>query len=265
MGGSLAKALRQKYPSSRILAVTRNAQALRYARAQKIIHQGSSDLAALVPLADFIIICTPVQTVPSLVKKIDRYAKSGVLVTDVGSTKQWIQTAVKQSALKKVVFIGSHPMAGSHLSGVYNARESLYQGSIVFMTPERRHSQKKVSTLKSFWRFLGARVIFLSPKVHDQMVSRISHVPHALAVALMDMISPKMFPYASTGFYDTTRIAQGDPNIWVPIFLSNRKNLVHDLKKLSGILRKMMLELSRQDEQKLMKRVRLAAIKRRRL
>src|SRR5207302_90415 len=79
-----------------------------------------------------------------------------------------------------------------------------------------------------FWEALGARVSALDPEAHDRAVAAISHLPHAVADALMDAVArfaPEALEFAARGFKDTTRIAASDPDMWADIFLANRTAL----------------------------------------
>lgn len=229
IGGSLGAAIIRRIPQARVIGVSRNPKKIRFAKKQKLIHEGFTDIKRAVQEADLIFICTPVDTISNFISEIDKTAKPGAVVTDVGSTKFDMIKAVQRKSLKRIQFVGSHPLAGSHLTGVEAAIPNLFERAFVFVTPSKKSSSKAVYGVASFWRKLNTKVKIISPQLHDEIVSEISHLPHAAATALMHAVSPKAVSFSASGFLDTTRIAQGDPRLWTPIFLSNRKNVIKHL------------------------------------
>jgi len=248
LGGSLAGALRKKFPGAHVTGISRSALKLRDAQRKKIITAGTRDLKAGVQSADFIFICTPVDTIPKFISQIDRHAKPGAIVTDVGSTKGSLIRWVEKKRFKNIQFVGSHPMAGSHLTGLEHANSNLYQDSFTFVTAHRKVSRKALRSITVFWRRLCRKVVVVPADQHDQIVAEISHLPHLLAALLVGSVSSKSLVFASSGFRDTTRVAQSDPRLWVPILLSNRKNMLKGLQKFLKLLNQIKSALSRSDE-----------------
>ncbi len=243
MGGSLAAACRKKFPQSRILGVSRNASALRLALRNKWIHQGSSDLS-IAKSADLIILCTPVDTLKSFLSRLDKIAKPGALVMDVGSVKGSIVGWAARQRFKNIRFVGAHPMAGSHVKGIEAASAHLYEKSLVFLVPVSRSNAQALKEAKLFWKKITGRVVEIEAGAHDRVVSEISHLPHAIAVGLVLAVSKTSLPFVASGFRDTTRIAQGHPSIWLPIFQTNRKAVVRSLNAFEGQLKKIKLAIN---------------------
>jgi prephenate dehydrogenase len=87
------------------------------------------------------------------------------------------------------------------------------------------------------------RTTRLDPAEHDRLLADVSHLPHALAGALVSMQEDTAFSLCGRGFQDMTRIAGGDPGLWRDILLENRENvrdslarLVERLQQLDGLL-----------------------------
>lgn len=219
MGGSLAAACRRKFPRARVIGVSRNASALQFALRKKWIHEGTRDLAKAACISDLIILCTPVDSLEPLLAKINQYARRGTLVTDVGSVKGKISRAARR--FKNVSFIGAHPMAGSHARGIEAAGPDLYTDHLTFITAPK--SAPGYAAVKSFWKIISGKLAEVDPERHDEIVAQISHLPHTAASSLAMAPSQSALPFAAKGFLDSTRIAQGDASVWVPILLSNRK------------------------------------------
>ena len=230
MGGSLAQAIRRRIPDARVIGISRSPASLRTAKTKRFIHEGTSDLRSGIQNADFIILCTPVDIISKLLRHIDRWARPGTIVTDVGSAKAEIVR--RAGVLKRIHFVGSHPMAGSHRAGLAEARADLFENAFVFVTPDARTHRQSLKGVQVFWKRLKSRVVTLAPNRHDQIVSEISHLPHAVAFLLMRAASSPSLHFAASGFRDMTRIAQSDPHLWTPILLQNRKFLIPSLKSL---------------------------------
>ena len=229
LGGSLAAACRRKFPRSRILGISRSIPARKTALRRKWVHRATQDLRQGVAEADFVVICTPVDTLKKMLLEIDNSAPRGGIVTDVGSVKGEILRWAGKKKFKNIQWVSAHPMAGSHVRGIQAACRELYEDSLVFIVRSPAASKKSFARVKSFWRSIGGRVVETTPDKHDLIVSEISHLPHALAVCLMLCVSPESLPFAAKGFRDTTRIAQGHPSLWGPIFFANRKKVYASL------------------------------------
>jgi len=136
---------------------------------------------------------------------------------------------------------------GQQITADYAGRSitfvGILKGSFVFLTPTRQTDREALRSVSSLWKRLGASVQMVSPEKHDQIVSQISHLPHAVASLLMQSIDSKALRFAGTGFRDTTRIAQGDPRLWVPVFVSNKANLIRDLTRFKKMSEKLLASL----------------------
>jgi len=262
IGGSLAVAIRKRIRSARVIGVSRSSRKIALAKKRKLIHEGFTQISPAVQGADFVVICAPVDTIPKLISEVDRYAKAGTVVTDVGSTKGEIVRWARSKRFRKIEFIGSHPLAGSHLTGLEHAKGDLFEGAFAFVTPVKKSRVPAVRTVSQFWKKLGSNVLIFSPEVHDRIVSQISHLPHAVASILMHTISPRSIRYGASGFLDTTRVAQGDPRLWAPIFLTNRTNLLKDLRHFEKALRTLIALLGKRSEKSLENFLRAASLKR---
>ena len=244
MGGSLAAACRKKFRTSRMVGISRSRRALAVARRARWIHEGTSDLAVGVRCADLIILCTPVDTFPRLLSTLDRFAKKGALVTDTGSVKGAILREVDRRPWKKINFVGAHPMTGSHERGIGAAKPDLYDQGFTFLVRSRRTDPASFRAVKNFWKKITPKVVEVKAKEHDRIVAAISHLPHAVAACLVLSAGKKSISLASSGFLDTTRIAQGDPSIWFPIFQWNREALRKSFADFENRLRKFQRALA---------------------
>jgi prephenate dehydrogenase len=196
----------------------------------------ADSLADCVQGANLVVVGVPVGSVVAVVREILPLLLPGTVVTDLGSTKQTIVSALRKTP-PGVTFVGGHPLAGSEESGPRAARADLFQGCRVILTPMPATPLPVIEQLSSWWRSLGAgQITSLSPKEHDRIVAAISHVPHLLAAALASATPAETLPWAASGWKDTTRIAAGPVDVWNDIFLANRKNLLHGLANVERVL-----------------------------
>jgi len=153
------------------------------------------------------------------------------VVTDVGSVKTSVVNELEPLFPN---FIGSHPMAGSEKTGPAAATVDLFREAVCVITPTARSDSKSVERIEELWRSVGGITRRLSPELHDELVSRSSHLPHVLAAQLVNYVLEPNRPkdqalLCANGFRDTTRIASGSPEMWRDIALHNRENLIREL------------------------------------
>ena len=157
------------------------------------------------------------------------------LVTDVGSTKvSVIEDAQATLGGAFPRFVPAHPIAGGERPGVEHADPRLFQDRLAITTPMTDTDPGALATVERLWRSVGARLERLAPDVHDRIFAAVSHLPHVLAFALVEMIarSPDAdakFAHAGAGFRDFTRIAASSPQMWRDVCLANRVALASEL------------------------------------
>jgi prephenate dehydrogenase len=205
------------------------------------IDEGYDDPRRAVHGADLVVLCTPVGMLGELLDQIVPSLAPGAIVTDVGSTKRSVVAhASKCMAGWPAMFVGSHPMAGSEKRGVQYAQADLFDGATCVITPDESTGPEALVAVEAFWAKLGMRTLRMSAAEHDRRVADISHLPHALAAALVAMQERESLALAGKGFADATRIAAGDGGLWRDIFLDNRDNLRASLNRLRGSVDEML-------------------------
>ena len=135
-----------------------------------------------------------------------------------------------------VHFLGSHPLAGSEKQGFEHADPQLYQNRTCVLTPVANTPAEVVARWQSFWEFLGMNLFQMSPELHDRRLAQTSHLPHLIAAALAGILETDARPLTATGFRDTSRIAAGDPDLWVGILRDNAAHLLDELTRFEGHL-----------------------------
>ncbi len=226
IGGSIAKGLRLANPAQQILAIDSCADSI-----ESAIDDGTVDAAGsfsdMVPRADIIVLAVPPLQLPKILALIEPSLKPSAIITDVGSVKSHIHEALKKaSPLIRNNFVLGHPIAGSEKSGYHAANAELFSGRKVILTPSTETSHQAVATINQLWRLLGADVLGMGIKKHDEVLAATSHLPHALAYAIVDVLisqdeSDDIFRYAAGGFSDFSRLASSNPQMWSDIFIAN--------------------------------------------
>lgn len=230
IGASLAKTMTISHPEHTVYGWDTKIESTHIAKKSGIITQVAPSVAEVAPLADIIILAGPIHTTMQYLHDFQQLTlKPDVLVTDVGSTKYEIATYANMLPFD---FIGGHPMAGSHKSGVLAADTLLFENAYFIFTPTSPSQQKRVNELVTLYQETKAKFIVLSPLEHDQITGMLSHLPHIIASGIVNQSDgfnqahPRAKQLAAGGFRDITRIASSDPVIWTDILLSNRTQLM---------------------------------------
>lgn len=221
--------------------------------------------AESVAEADLVVLASPIGTFVDLFEQIAPVLPAGCIVTDVGSTKVLPTRWARRLLPRSVEYIGSHPMAGSEQRGVDFARADLFDGANCIITPTAGSSPKAVRFLSEFWSLLGMRISRMTPARHDRVLSRISHLPHILAAALVNCSDPQQTLLCGKGFFDTTRIASGAPSVWLDIFMTNAANVDSAIDKLIDQLQVIQVALRDGNGGKLNKLLEQARVRRNKL
>lgn len=235
IGGSLARAFRQYLDIENITAVDKNTDSINQALREGTISLGFTEINDHVLDSDVIFICTPVKTAIDVLKKIHGKTKPGCIVTDVGSSKSEIINFV-DSLPSPPCFVGGHPMAGAEKAGYASSFPHLFENAYYVLSPAKSTTDEAINIISELVRGIGAIPLVIDASEHDRATAGISHVPHIIASALVNMVkemdSPdrKMQMLAAGGFKDITRIASSNPELWQNIVLSNNEQIKIVLK-----------------------------------
>ena len=261
MGGSVGLALKRARFHGRIIGLGRRWSSLKNAVDAGAVDSATLDYEEALNDADLLVICTAVDVMPSIVEKAVKHIPEGSVLTDVGSTKGQLVAEMEKLVPDGIHFVGAHPMAGSHKTGVSAADAALFDGSVCILTPVESTNPGAVDLVSELWKQMGARVEIMSPQDHDFLIAAASHLPHAAACALIQVVTGvenergKAIDFTATGFADATRIAAGDPKIWKGIFLHNADMVSSMLSRLEKEIADIRKALDDRDEQKLMEKL----------
>ena len=212
---------------------------------ERAVELGAIDRASTIKEvrgADLVVLAAPISRISALTRDL---APTEALVTDVASTKVKI---VREAEAQGLRFVGGHPMAGSQLSGVANAKADLFRGARYFLTPTEKTDPEVYREVARFVREdLGALPTAVDPEKHDLLMAALSHVPHLMAVALLKVasdISPEALSFAGPSFRDLTRVGASNPGLWSDILAENAPALGEALGAFAGAMAQLGSEIS---------------------
>ena len=230
IGGSFALAAKRKGIFDRVIGMDRNAQALEQALALGVVDATAE--SDDVPGCTAACVAVPVGSIAACVRQA---AAQAPLVFDVGSVKRPIIDALVPVPAH---FVPCHPIAGSERAGPNAADAALFRGRTVALTPTADTDAAAVATVRGYWEAIGARVVVENPAAHDDRLALLSHLPHLVAFAFMEVAGKAEFLHdAGSGFRDFTRIAAADAAVWADILHSNAPRVQRYLEQFIDALR----------------------------
>lgn len=253
IGGSIAKALKESVPNSKIIVCDTNQSTLKLAKEQGVADVATSAIDESFSDCDLIFLCAPVRGNNDNLAAVKAVMKPDCLLTDVGSVKTGIHEAVHAAGLDEH-FIGGHPMAGSERIGFANSKAALLENAYYILTPTSCVSMEKLETYRNLVAGMGAIPLILDYRRHDYVTAAISHLPHVVAASLVNLVRNSdsedgiMRMVAAGGFKDITRIASSQAGMWQQICLSNKPNISSLLSDYIEMLEKFRELLDASDE-----------------
>ncbi len=253
IGGSFALALRKAGLVKQLVGMGRTRAPLETALAQGVIDVIATDWADALAGADLVLLGMPVGQMLPVMQAMQPHLPATTLVTDAGSTKGGVVAAARATFGDRIAqFVPAHPIAGAEKSGVEAARDDLYAGKRVVLTPLPENTAASIAVVRDAWQACGALVSALSAEAHDQIFAAVSHLPHLLAFSLVHEFlnrpnADQLFGFAASGFRDFTRIASSHPEMWRDICLDNRESLLGELDAYLAELMRARVLLARAD------------------
>lgn len=236
IGGSVARALRYRLGIKDVVAVDRSLETINTAVNDGVLSSGSLETGDLLLDCDIIFICTPVKSVIHHIDALASKVKEGCIITDVASTKGEILEYINGMD-KAPCFIGGHPMAGSEKSGYLSGSAHMFENAYYIICPSKTSSPDSLAVLTEIVSGFGAIPVTMDSREHDRITGSISHLPHVVASALVNLVrdtdSPasQMQMLAAGGFKDITRIASSSPEMWQSIVMSNKLQIASILDR----------------------------------
>lgn len=256
IGGSLGLCLKDKLGDKIfVTGLCRSEKSMQKAVELGAVDFASADLKKVVEDADIIFLSPPVLQIVPMVKKILPYLKSGAILTDAGSTKNFIWQELKKILPQDIFYIPGHPMTGREKSGVEAASKNLFQNKAYVIIQDKNIPAEIYEKLMRVLRLTDAKFISLEIEKHDRCASIISHVPHITAAALVTLLNDaendldSCLKLIGGGFKDTTRIASSNADMWADICMTNSEEISAHLRDLQNILGEVIKSIENHDRQ----------------
>lgn len=256
IGGSIARALKEKHPGCTITAYDIEASSVEAAKKDGIVDICAYEIDHVFSACQLIFLCAPVSCNDTNLYKLKTILSGDALLTDVGSVKTAIHEHVKEAGLE-AQFIGGHPMAGSERIGYANSKARLLENAYYILTPTDKTPQNKIDFMRELVKSLGAIPLILSCAEHDHATAGISHLPHVISASLVNLVKNNddenglMKLIAAGGFKDITRISSSSPVMWAHICLSNRDHILSLLDRYMDSLQDIREKIAGKEAQKI--------------
>lgn len=234
IGGSIGLALKRRKLCDTIVGVDEFSIVHRALERGAIVEGfNPSEIEKAVKDAEIIFLCTPVQQIIDLLPVVAKSAAENVLVCDVGSSKEFIVNEANKHFVNNKYFLGTHPMTGAETRGIESADPFLFENAIWVITPGHRVPDKMIRRLGALLEGMGAKILMLTPKMHDRIIAAVSHLPQFAAVSMVNLIArfhqedANFLKLAAGGFRDMTRIASSPFSIWKDICRTNKDQIAN--------------------------------------
>ena len=185
---------------------------------------------------DLIVLSTHMSEYYGIFKKLRRHLSSKNLITDTGSTKRNIENLIHKNQKLKKIFVPSHPIAGSEVSGPEFGNKNLFKDKWCIILKSKNISKKRVKKIEKFWRKLGSKIVFMNSADHDKIFSITSHLPHLIAYNLVKTAidfqkinKTNIIKYSAGGLRDFSRTASSNETMWRDIFFKNKDNIIYSI------------------------------------
>lgn len=258
IGGSLGLALKEKLQDEIYIAgVDNSAETLKLAVERGAVDFATDDVREAVAQADIVFFSTPVLQIVPMVEKIMPFLKKGCIITDTGSTKQYIWQQLQKMLPDDIYYIAGHPMAGKERSGIAAADAGLFRHKCYVIVEDTGAPKAAIEKVCDLIALTGANITTMDIAKHDRCASVISHIPHVAAAALVTLLNNSQndieanLKLAGGGFKDTTRIASSNADMWADICMSNPDAITNHLEELKRILDEVILNIEQRDRAKI--------------
>jgi cyclohexadieny/prephenate dehydrogenase len=254
IGSSILHAVRRRGLARRIIASDNSPGVCQRATELGLADEVFADPISAVLEADLVIVCIPVGEYASLGAKIMPHLKQGAIITDVGSVKGSVFSALAPLLREDIHLIPAHPVAGTEHSGPEAGFATLFVNRWCIITPPPKADETAVTIIKSLWEEMGANVETISAQHHDLVLAITSHVPHLIAYNIVgtaadleEVTQSEVIKFSAGGFRDFTRIAASDPTMWRDVFLNNKDAVLEMLGRFTEDLTALQRMIRRGD------------------
>ncbi|MBR0503604.1 MAG: prephenate dehydrogenase [Paludibacteraceae bacterium] len=207
----------------------------------------------LIAKSDLILLSVPVSAAIRMLSDILDKISDNQYVVDVCSTKEKLNDSVHYHPRRKN-YVASHPMAGTEFNGPWAAIPNLFAGRAGIICNAEDSDSKAVELVRRMYDSLNMRIIYMRAAHHDVHVAYVSHISHVISFALALTVLDKekneknIFDLASGGFASTARLSKSNADMWVPIFLQNKENVLSVLDAYMDKLKQFKVAMEENDD-----------------
>ena len=271
IGGSLGLAARERGLIREVVGFGRTEANLKIALERGIIDSYTFDPAEAAAGADLFLLAVPVAATGRVMAQFIPYLRPGCIVTDAGSVKEQVVTILEQLLPPSLPCVGAHPIAGTENAGAGAAFASLFEDQLCILTPTATTDHTALARVRSLWEGVGMRVEEMDIRIHDQVLARVSHLPHMIAFSVMNATLAKPVPgvdalaYAGSAFDSLTRVAASPVEMWRDICVENRDALLSAVTEFETALAQLKTAIAKGDGKALADAMSQAQMERQRL
>ncbi len=230
IGGSFALALKKVGFAEKIIGVDLNKQ-----HQQEAIELGIVDeileLEQAIKQAEMVVVAVPINAIQKVLPEILNQIQDNTIVMDMGSTKAGICKIIQHHPKRKQ-FVATHPIAGTENSGPKAAFPELFLNKVAILCDVEASEKEAVKKVRKIYQSLWMNVKMMTSEAHDAHIAYVSHLSHITSFALGQTVLEEekneeaIFDMAGSGFESTVRLAKSSPDMWTPILIQNRENLL---------------------------------------
>ena len=250
IGGSLARAYHDA--GHRVLAFDADNSVTAFARMANAVDEGLSE--ENIGQCDLLLLAVYPQAAIDYLSNHAALLRKDSVVVDCCGTKRIVCEACFEIARKYgFLFVGGHPMAGTHYSGFKYSRATLFKGAPMVLVPPVLDDMQMIDRVCQLLDAPGfGRFSVTTAEKHDKMIAFTSQLAHVVSNAYVKSPTAKSHKGFSAGSYkDLTRVAWLNPQMWTELFLDNRDHLMEELDGICAELKKYRDALSEGDSETL--------------
>ncbi|MFQ5530480.1 MAG: chorismate mutase [Gemmatimonadota bacterium] len=215
IGSSIGLALKRRGPFESLLGWDADPRIAEQSLALAAVDAVVPSLDEALATAPAVVLCVPADLIPDLVARFGSLARPGAVVMDVGSVKGTIVDAMDRlpSGLRAV---GTHPIAGSELSGPGAARGDLFLGHRWILTRTTRTDASAADLAEAIVRSTGAKPEWMDAETHDASAAATIQLTYLLSAALASHLGGEAGPspaLVGPGARSMLRLSRGAPSV----------------------------------------------------
>ena len=231
IGGSLAKAY--SAAGHRVLGFDIDESILSFAQLAGAI-KGVLDKRSIGECEAIFIAVNPGDAVAYLERNARDIAKDTLVIDCCGVKRSVCASCFPLAEQYGFIFVGGHPMAGSHRAGFKNSRPDLFHGAYMILVPPVFDDPVLFGRIEELLKPIGfGHLTVTTAEKHDELIAFSSQLAHVVSNAYIKSPSARGHKGFSAGSYkDLTRVARLDANMWAELCMDNNDSLIRELDGL---------------------------------